>query len=72
MSNDVTDYGAVGDGESLNSEAYQDALDDCAETAGTVHVDAVATVEVVGDFREFPTVESRWESWNQYRFDPCL
>jgi len=35
----ITDFGAVSDGETLNTAAFQDAIDACAETGGgTVHV----------------------------------
>ncbi|QLG28825.1 glycoside hydrolase family 28 protein [Halorarum halophilum] len=89
---DVREYGATGDGEELDTDAIQDALDDCAETGGTVHVppgtyrtaplrvgddttlhlDAGATIAFVRDYAAFPTVESRWEGWDQVGFHPCL
>ncbi|RDI69863.1 glycoside hydrolase family 28 protein [Halopelagius longus] len=89
---DVREYGAAGDGAELDTEAIQDALDDCAETGGTVrvppgtyrtaplrvgddttlHLDAGATLRFVRDYSAFPTVESRWEGWNQVGFHPCL
>lgn len=89
---DIREYGAVGDGNELDTEAIQDALDDCAETGGTVRVppgtyrtaplrvgdqttlrlDAGATISFVRDYESFPTVESRWEGWNQVGFHPCL
>ena len=89
---DVRDYGATGDGETLDTEPIQTALDDSAEAGGrvrlppgtyltaplrvgdhtTLHLDAGATLEFVGDYEKFPTVRSRWEGWNQYGFHPCL
>ncbi|MFC6825163.1 glycoside hydrolase family 28 protein [Halopelagius fulvigenes] len=89
---DVREYGAAGDGTELDTEAIQGALDDCAETGGTVHVppgtyrtaplrvgddttlhlDAGATLRFARDYSAFPTVESRWEGWNQVGFHPCL
>ncbi|MFB6150875.1 MAG: glycoside hydrolase family 28 protein [Haloarculaceae archaeon] len=38
----------------------------------TLHVEAGATVTFVGDYAAFPTVESRWEGWEQAGFHPCL
>jgi polygalacturonase len=35
---DITEYGANGDGKTLNTEAIQEAIDQCAETGGTVLV----------------------------------
>ena len=90
---DVREYGAgEGDGDSLDTEAIQSALDDCAGTGGTVtlppgtyrtaplrvgdrttlRVENGAELRFVGDFSEFPTVESRWEGWDQNGFHPCL
>ena len=89
---DVREYGAAGDGEARDGDAIQRALDDCAESGGTVLVppgeyrtaplrvgddttlrlEAGATLAFVRDFREFPTVQSRWEGWDQYGFHPCL
>ena len=88
---DITEYGATGNG-SLDTDAIQGALDDCAGSGGTVYVppgtyltaplrvgddttlrlEANATIEFVGDYEEFPTVESRWEGWDQVGFHPCL
>ena len=88
---DIREYGA-GDDNSLNTEAIQTALNDCAETGGTVYipsgtfhtaplhigdettlyVENGAELRFVEDFREFPTVESRWEGWDQNGFHPCL
>lgn len=88
---DVREYGAGGD-DSLDTDAIQAALDDCAGTGGTVFIPAGtfrtaplrvgdettlrlengAELRFVEDFREFPTVESRWEGWDQHGFHPCL
>lgn len=38
----------------------------------TLHLDAGATLLFVRDYEAFPTVESRWEGWNQFGFHPCL
>ncbi|WP_435321015.1 glycoside hydrolase family 28 protein [Haloarchaeobius sp. TZWSO28] len=38
----------------------------------TLHLQAGATLQFVGDFSAFPTVQSRWEGWDQYGFHPCL
>ncbi|GAA0237715.1 glycoside hydrolase family 28 protein [Haladaptatus pallidirubidus] len=89
---DVREYGATGDGTELDTDALQCALDDCAESGGTVHVPpgeyltaplrvgdqttlhlaAGATLLFARDYNAFPTVESRWEGWNQVGFHPCL
>lgn len=89
---DVREYGAVGDGDELDTEAIQEALDACAVTGGTVYVPpgeyrtaplrvgdtttlsiaAGATLSFVSDYDAFPTIESRWEGWNQVGFHPCL
>ncbi|WP_224337973.1 glycoside hydrolase family 28 protein [Haloprofundus halobius] len=89
---DVRERGAVGDGDELDTEPIQRALDECAETGGTVHVppgeyrteplrvgddttlhlDAGATLQFERDFAAFPSVESRWEGWDQVGFHPCL
>jgi hypothetical protein len=95
---DVREYGATS--ESLDTDrdtdtatdAIQAALDDCAESGGTVHIPsgtyrsaplrmgsqttlhlaAGATLSFLSDFRAFPSVESRWEGWDQVGFHPCL
>ncbi|WP_247004256.1 glycoside hydrolase family 28 protein [Halosolutus gelatinilyticus] len=89
---DIREYGASGDPDVLDTDAIQTALDDCAESGGTVyvppgtyvtapltvgdhttlHVDSGATLRFVGDYDAFPTVESRWEGWDQVGFHPCL
>ncbi|SFL44233.1 Polygalacturonase [Halogranum rubrum] len=89
---DVREYGATGDGDALETDALQRALDDCAENGGTVHVppgtyrteplrvgddttlhlEAGSTLQFARDYTAFPTVESRWEGWNQAGFHPCL
>ncbi|ELZ15395.1 glycoside hydrolase family 28 [Haloterrigena salina JCM 13891] len=89
---DIREYGATGDSDEPDTEAIQAALDECAESGGTVYVpsgtyvtgplrvgdrttlylDAGATLQFVGDYEAFPTVQSRWEGWNQYGFHPCL
>ncbi len=89
---DVREFGATGDGETRETDAIQAALDDCAETGGTirfppgeyltgplrigdrttVHLENGATLRFVEDFDAFPTVESRWEGWDQFGFHPCL
>lgn len=38
----------------------------------TLHLDAGATLQFVGDHEAFPSVESRWEGWEQTGFHPCL
>lgn len=38
----------------------------------TLRLEAGATLQFVRDFRAFPTVESRWEGWDQVGFHPCL
>lgn len=38
----------------------------------TLHVEAGATLQFVGDFEAFPSVQSRWEGWDQTGFHPCL
>ena len=38
----------------------------------TLRLDNGAELRFVGDHREFPTVESRWEGWDQRGFHPCL
>ncbi|MCU4742486.1 glycoside hydrolase family 28 protein [Natronoglomus mannanivorans] len=38
----------------------------------TLHLEAGATIRFVGDYEAFPTVESRWEGWEQAGFHPCL
>lgn len=38
----------------------------------TIRVASGATVRFVADYASFPTVESRWEGWNQHGFHPCL
>jgi len=38
----------------------------------TLHLEAGATLQFVGDFEAFPSVESRWEGWDQVGFHPCL
>ncbi|WP_049917112.1 glycoside hydrolase family 28 protein [Halogeometricum pallidum] len=87
----VREYG-IEDDDSLDTEAIQAALDDCAGEGGEVYLPSGtylsaplrvgddttlrvangAELRFVGDFREFPTVESRWEGWNQDGFHPCL
>ncbi|AEH38999.1 glycoside hydrolase family 28 protein [Halopiger xanaduensis] len=89
---DIREYGAISDSDDPATDAIQTALDECAETGGTVyvpagrfrtgplrigdrttlHLDPGATLTFVGDYDAFPTVESRWEGWNQYGFHPCL
>ena len=89
---DIREYGAIDDSDDPDTDAIQRALDECAETGGTVyvppgtyvtaplrvgddttlHLDAGATLRFVDDYAEFPTVESRWEGWDQYGFHPCL
>lgn len=88
---DIREYGA-GDGSTRDTDAIQDALDDCQESGGTVlvppgeyhtaplvvgddttlHLEAGAVLRFVGDYTAFPTVESRWEGWDQVGFHPCL
>lgn len=89
---DIREYGATGDGNELDTEPIQNALDDCSESGGTtvvppgeyltaplvvgddtvLHVEAGATIRFVGDFEAFPSIESRWEGWDQVGFHPCL
>lgn len=96
---DIREYGATSDESSdidtdtdTATDAIQTALDDCAESGGTVHIPpgtyrsaplqvgsqttlhlaAGATLSFLGDFREFPSAESRWEGWDQVGFHPCL
>ncbi|GAB7021151.1 glycoside hydrolase family 28 protein [Halostagnicola bangensis] len=89
---DIREFGATGDGETRDTDAIQTALDDCAESGGTVrvppgeyltgplrvgdrtslHVENGATLRFVEDHTAFPTVESRWEGWDQFGFHPCL
>lgn len=38
----------------------------------TLHLAAGATLRLVTDYEAFPTVESRWEGWDQVGFHPCL
>lgn len=38
----------------------------------TLHVAAGATLRFVEDYDAYPTVESRWEGWDQVGFHPCL
>ncbi|MFB6188323.1 MAG: glycoside hydrolase family 28 protein, partial [Halapricum sp.] len=89
---DVREYGATGDGSTRDTDAIQQALDDCSDSGGTVVVppgeyltaplevgdnttlrlEAGATLQFVEDFSAFPTVQSRWEGWDQFGFHPCL
>ncbi|SER40416.1 glycoside hydrolase family 28 protein [Natrinema salaciae] len=89
---DIREYGAIDDSNDPDTDAIQTALDECAESGGTVYVppgtyvtaplrvgdhttlylDAGATLQFVDDYDAYPTVESRWEGWEQVGFHPCL
>ncbi|RRJ30098.1 glycoside hydrolase family 28 protein [Halocatena pleomorpha] len=38
----------------------------------TLYLAPGATLRFVGDYSAYPTVESRWEGWDQAGFHPCL
>ena len=38
----------------------------------TIQIENGATIRFVEDYTAFPTVESRWEGWDQFGFHPCL
>ncbi|UPM44291.1 glycoside hydrolase family 28 protein [Halocatena salina] len=38
----------------------------------TLYLSPGATLRFVGDYDTFPTIESRWEGWDQVGFHPCL
>ncbi len=38
----------------------------------TLHLEAGATLQFVGEYEAYPDASGRWEGWNQVGFHPCL
>ena len=53
----ITDYGAVADGQTINTRSIQDAIDAAAESGGTVHVPAGTFMTGTIELRSHITLE---------------